>query len=654
MSEIQFKEPQEATNKYVPGLRVIGVIEDEGKSVGYLVLNEQNLQYKPFTKQNLFNLMKIYPIKNFKFNGTDFECTECSINRLPKFDRNMNVTGNAGVTILGAIKSPSEPNKKGFLIVNGYGRVATASEDEILDSNIPLINAKAIRKADSRYISPILGSFAEIETPRPNKSEEDLKNYREFRKTLVRNKLITAYVLDFFISIFDSHPAKSSSVLSTFKNYYYSKDSRFNLFYGPKGKDLFKKVVFNEILPMVGVVGSDVLYSNNAPSNQYMFKIPEVCNFIMSNLDKQIPFGSGHVIKTTNYKELLSNIVNLRYTCEKYPYGTVTLRGCLEESYEIRNAYISGNMIPEFRAWYEKNIIRNLRDFISEPNNQRLLLYYYSIGNIADSLKKPVEEALKEELKKRRITFGCSEPNPYQYPPRKVRRKKKNIELTPTTFRKPSGANAIGLTVKREQDRENGLKFVGRDIENFDQYYRYSSCFGDLCAVANATIALKYEKWKEAEVIVTLMGIYNPELAKYFKEETSKLEYWGDSGSWKYGKADPKEIVERVKTFLPNFDYELSDFNIAPECRIYYESGFNVFYDKYEPSRLKDYRNIRSRFRSEEGNIPWGYDEEKWFDSYMIPGELLYTNLAPVVGVLSSSNLTIEDIKGSIGHLTFV
>ena len=83
--------------------RIVGTIEEDTRVVGYVILDVKNGITKPYTERQTKLLIARYKFENAILDGDKVVNTECSMNRILKFNTNQEIIGNKGYTILGAI-----------------------------------------------------------------------------------------------------------------------------------------------------------------------------------------------------------------------------------------------------------------------------------------------------------------------------------------------------------------------------------------------------------------------------------------------------------------------------------------------------------------------------------------------------------------------
>lgn len=185
--------------------RIVGQVFDEksNKVVGYGVIDVKNCKLKLCTTKQTLALLSRYEFENAEVDrGTGkIVNTECSMDRLLKFDTKENVIGNAGVTIIGRIYKNNVSN--GFRILNERGSVLDVSDKTLLKvtgfgKTIPILNDKIVSRDDSeeKFISAIKREFKRIDIVEEyglNQYYEEEKRIAELNHKNYLEKLLNIY-----------------------------------------------------------------------------------------------------------------------------------------------------------------------------------------------------------------------------------------------------------------------------------------------------------------------------------------------------------------------------------------------------------------------------------------------------------------------------
>lgn len=192
--------------------RIVGQVFKDASSktaIGYGVIDVKNVELRLFTTKQTIELLRRYKFENAVLDSDDKVInTECSMDRLIKFDTQKNVIGNAGITILGQVILNGADY--GYRVLNPQGKVVDISEETLLcvsknGEGTPILNAKVIKEGVSKpYVSAIRGDFKRIEISEFEKLQSEYnskeikeahKKYLEKQKYAFARKLInTGYV----------------------------------------------------------------------------------------------------------------------------------------------------------------------------------------------------------------------------------------------------------------------------------------------------------------------------------------------------------------------------------------------------------------------------------------------------------------------------
>lgn len=162
--------------EYRGDYRIVGLLEVNGKHAGYVLADTKTYQIKLFTITQTTELLKQAKFENAELTANGIVNTECSMDRLMRFNQQGAVIANKGVTILGRIVDDKE-GTIGFRVLNQEGLVVNLRAEDLVNavkhSNLYVVNGKAVSTDDSTFISAIKGSFKRIEI------EEIPKDVRE-------------------------------------------------------------------------------------------------------------------------------------------------------------------------------------------------------------------------------------------------------------------------------------------------------------------------------------------------------------------------------------------------------------------------------------------------------------------------------------------
>lgn len=196
-----------------------------------------------------------------------------------------------------------------------------------------------------------------------------------------------------------------------------------------------------------------------------------------------------------------------------------------------------------------------------------------------------------------------------------------------------------GFKYTTEAGSNYTLKYVGDYLGNYTTYKKMARCLGDVLVLAQIERLQKVnyftpeQKLIREEIMLAIMSLYRPDIVNTYI--SNNFNRYIDLG------------------MLPGLNLEsMTDYDLSPELKIYYESGFNVFLNdtgmsgsaernkynmrKYKRHYLKysDYINLRSLGAGVKSLHTMLYDE-----------------LAAIVGMITSDRVTPEAINEVIGAL---
>lgn len=152
-------------------LRLLGTVwADERFTaiLGYVIIDtrEQLPRLKTLTVNQTRKLLEVSDFENAAIESGKLICTECSIDRLPKYDQYGNILANGGYMITARIID-NKGATRGFRLVTSRGEVLNVTNETLLKqvetSDVYLINAKTIERKGAVFISAIRFEFKEIE-----------------------------------------------------------------------------------------------------------------------------------------------------------------------------------------------------------------------------------------------------------------------------------------------------------------------------------------------------------------------------------------------------------------------------------------------------------------------------------------------------------
>jgi hypothetical protein len=167
--------------------RIVGVVHDEeSRVVGYAIIDTEHYQLKLFNIVQTVALINHYPFVNATLESPKGPVvnTECSMSRLLIFNKNKQVIGNKGITILARVFDGETP--VGFKILDPQGKVFLMTNENILKvtnkgESIPIINGKVVYRDGVYFVSAIKQEYTKAYL-KAREAEELKKAYHKESK----------------------------------------------------------------------------------------------------------------------------------------------------------------------------------------------------------------------------------------------------------------------------------------------------------------------------------------------------------------------------------------------------------------------------------------------------------------------------------------
>jgi hypothetical protein len=177
--------------EYKGEYRIVGTVWSGKNKVGYAIIDIKTFALKLFTAVQTVELLKRYKFENAELTGIEIKNTECSMDRLLKFDTNQNVIGNLGITILGKVYGDKDI-VLGFRAMDSSGKVVDISEKDIItiSKRTPngLLNAKQVPNPSGEpFVSAIKGNFKRIDKVSVEETVE-IKNLSQERAVFMKEQ----------------------------------------------------------------------------------------------------------------------------------------------------------------------------------------------------------------------------------------------------------------------------------------------------------------------------------------------------------------------------------------------------------------------------------------------------------------------------------
>ena len=158
-------------NKGNAHLRLLGTVWSDNtgsNQLGYVIIDtrEQLPRMTTLTVHQLHNLLATTPFENARLENGAVVSTECSLDRLPKYNQQGVIFANEGYMIVGRI-TDERGETRGFRLVTSRGEILNVTSETLLKqvetSNIFLINAKVVTRNNNLHISAIRNEFKVFE-----------------------------------------------------------------------------------------------------------------------------------------------------------------------------------------------------------------------------------------------------------------------------------------------------------------------------------------------------------------------------------------------------------------------------------------------------------------------------------------------------------
>ena len=653
--------------EYKGELRIIGIIVDTRlEEIGYVIMNERTKKFKHYTiEQTKWLLQK------FKFSNAEYEAknskivnTECAMHRLIKFNTNLQPLENTKAMILGKIITNGKSS--GFRILSPKGTVVDISEKEclaLINKGIDIVNAKLVSKGNNQYISAIKEEFTAIiiEEVRDKaaseakgiSAEEARERKRELRNEIKLNKIKHSALKVICNFVYADKLRGCKQRLRT-------QSSRFDSSHEKK----LIKIIVEELCTSEEDKrkATDIV---NAFRNRSLDSIIEDVSFITSyrgekatasnmciwllmqllltdqdyiNLSKELTCNiqrlrklfsvttkpnnrKEKILTTQEYKKYLNSLLQVLSKLQRLHLLDERVQNCISLVISKELSSFNEVKLPQFGCkWNLKHatsdeLFKLVDSELVADTLHRLKLNISSVVTPLDSYNDYLDISLN-------MYNNCREL--YKYIGDVIISAKIDRILKYDSMLEYLGTHRVPCTV-------NSMEFEFTDFvsEKSTLYaINYSSVKHKLYySVAHefrATeeemrhLAMKNtinEKLAKMEVLLAVLAIYNPGLAKIL------LESINDSlSSWR----------GFISEMLPNFDFDsVIDYGLSDCCEDYYKSGLCAI-------KISDgYLNIKRKNLSNNKNI------REEIDGY----NTIIKELASVVGLITSNRCTPELIE---------
>lgn len=579
---------------YLGDLRIVGqVVENfsDKEPIGYVVMTEKTQQFKMYTVGQTMILLNKFKFVNAAISNGKIVNTECSMERMPKFNTHMQVVDNHGVIILGEIIDGD--SKVGYRAMDTSARIVDLSEDELIKSGLPIINGKIVKGTTGKkpHISGIKQEFTKIEK---SKLQEIVgKKPNKWIREMHANKL--------FKFLLPSSIKWGFTCRGNLNDHWYYRTLNK---YGYRYVDLDReaKIIVSEVLTEKnGITLND---SDKEMIKRIVKELPHK-HELVSRYDpdrKYRPDDNDRLFVFALAQFILYN----KQKCNDILNNKLG-KACLDFTMVKR-------LIDKGLA---TDILKKSADYLRSNEANR----YKKVEGISEEDKKKMfntrtfttgEEAAQ-------LGFALSENN-------------KDIEYeTKYGFHKT-------------------LKYIGDYFDStyihcsYSAYKSEARCLGDVLAIANVLKLMN----KIVDPVSDMRLDRDTKRDKASIEMIIAIAYLYESKAMKKFVDDFKIELDNIGITTPNYEEVSStDYKLSPELKMYYASGFNVFLNdnKY---RGKEYKKVYLQ-KAELINY------RQYGNRYNIQHPMLKNELASIVTMITSSEYCdAESVEDYIGRLRFL
>lgn len=583
---------------YLGDLRIVGqVVENlsDKDPIGYVVMTEKTQKFKMYTIEQTKALLNKFKFVNAAIENGNITNTECAMSRMPKFNTQMCVIDNFGILILGEITDGK--STVGYRAMDTNGKIVDLRESDIihLASSTNIINAKIVNRDNKQIVSAIKSEFTKIEKSKvKDLSSKDIDTKEsKWRKQMHVKKYISQYIPHALNYIFTGKGSAFNSKL-----FYNNSNTDYSISYVDLDRET--KILIKEVY-----------------TKENGFNIQSDDMELLKKLVKELPHKK--VIGRQNPGESYVHPTNF----DKYYFLALAQFGLYNKS---------------IREGLNKKYIKN------NISLDKVLVKLKENGHASKILLKTAKEiTLASNSLNKKIDVSCKHPE---------------REFKTCQFTKAEDIAQLGFAVvpqnrnyvfKTKTGLNKKLKFIGDVLDDwkfldsdYEKYKKTARCLGDILTVAYIhKLAEKYLRYVNNQDIEYLS---TKETLAYI-EMLIAIAYLYESISVKSFVDDYKSILEDIGVNIPDYD-EISrtDYKLSQDLKLYYESGYNVFYSdsnnyKYKHKYLSDAKLINYRQLGPKHNIIH---------------EKLQGELASIVCMITSDNCSAEIVDQCIGKLRFL
>lgn len=628
--------------QYKGELRILGIIQDNNKkTVGYVIFVEKTFQKKSFTVEQTKEMLKRFKFSNAKLEGDKIINTECSMDKLYVYTVNVSgqlVCNDTRKTIIGQLMFGDE--KVGYKLTDWTGRVVSIRLDEINNivknsinnRDLLFVNASIKEVSPNNYIvSAIKEPFTTIEIVKEEAKQLEKSPKKQWRINRRLHKIMFKYMTT--VRKINKYPSSMQPYkdgcwiitnVSTCKGTAHGKSDiheqlikDLNLIYDVLFRDLgVNEEFFNKMVKSI-----DPLADNYKAANRAILDTTVLFLDALLGTDKD---KTAQVMLRKDFTQLeIKGLTAEAILCKNALMNKfVFMRFCATGKDEYRGEKRAAAEVVE----YYKEILNEV------PRTQFIKSFVVEMVKAEEYLPCSEEAVRKLSINRGQMTcnylgnavFKIAKREKPEFKTSEFKTSQQIAQLGFTLYKKYDGKEfkhdtmvnkpltlryicsnkALIEATKGETDifiNENAEELLDRYI-NSD----LCNCFGDIATISmilgayavyirNDEVDIPNELSYYSKLVMsredlvvlvniylTMLAIYNMPLLRDFYETPFM-----------------NEIVENSGGDVPYIEYfeEISkeDFDLPERLKLYYESGYNVYFDENNENKLV---NLRSKLGS--------------------------------------------------------
>lgn len=666
--------------KYKGELRILGIINDSSKkTIGYVIFVEKTFQNKSFTIEQTKELLKRFKFSNAQLDGDKIVNTECSMDKLYKYLVNPNgqmICNDTRKTIIGQLMFNNE--KIGYKLTDCTGRVISIKSAEInsiiknsINNRDNLFVNASVKEvsANSYIVSAIKEPFTTIEVVKGEEAKQIEKSpNKQWRLDRRLYKVMFKYL---------EKVRKLNRYPSGMKYY---KEGYCVITNVPTGKGVAygKYEIQKQIIKDLNLI-ADELFSNlkiehtalnvaikdiNPSDEDYVKANRGIVTAVVMIMDALLGTDKNKTFNLLKQKDIND------YRIKTLVAEAVLCKNSLMNKFSYIRFCSAGKESYTSEAKTTADIVEYYKEILNAvPRTQFIKSFVVEMTKAEEYL--PCTEEAVHRISKNSEQLTCN----YQGNAVLKMVKREKPEFKYKEFKTSQQIAQLGFTLYRKYDgkefkhdtmvnkpltlryicNNSALRKITSDssdvfIDNsaedlIDKYIASDlcTCFGDIATISLTLGA--YAAWlrndkvdipKEMSaysvfnkskddllvlinIYLTMLSIYNMPLLRAF-----------------YKTPFIKDMIEKTGEEVPYIEYfeeiNKEDFDLPERLRLYYESGYNVYYKEGNEDKLI---NLRSSLGS--------YGKCKHSDIANILASVLMLNI-------KADSATINDLVGNLRY----